>query len=337
MISFVIAARNDNYGGDFLHRLQVFVNVLLPQINKYKLEAEVIIVEWNPPQDRPDLKDALTWPKRSKPGTARIITVPGTLHNRLPNANRMPMFEFIAKNVGIRRARGNFVLVTNPDILFSHQLIKFLASEQLSENRFYRIDRYEFHGQIPLDMKPRIALYLAKKHTHKVFIREYEYGRDSISIDKNRRWYFLLSGKWPGSYTQLTQRSSPSKKQIVVFNDPHSLYHGIYTNGSGDFLLASSESWNQIKGFPEFTDTFTHLDSYGCYQLKALGLEQVLFMPPCMIFHAEHHRDHISSRPKVSSDKWQSDLQKIQDGTLGPAINDETWGLADEDLPEIII
>ena len=51
-ISFVIAARNDDYGVNFLHRMQVFINVLLELVEKYSLDAELIVVEWNPPADK---------------------------------------------------------------------------------------------------------------------------------------------------------------------------------------------------------------------------------------------------------------------------------------------
>ena len=45
MISFVVTARNDNYGGDFLHRMQVFVNVLLTLCEKHSLNMELVIVD----------------------------------------------------------------------------------------------------------------------------------------------------------------------------------------------------------------------------------------------------------------------------------------------------
>lgn len=334
MLSIVIAARNDNYGGDFLYRLQVFINVLLPQMKKYNLDAELIIAEWNPPHDRVQLKDALIWPKNFVPNTVRIITVPEEFHMRLPNAERMPMFEFIAKNVGIRRAKGHFVLVTNPDILFSEELVIFLASQKLSNSQFYRIDRYDFYRPVPLHYDYRAALSFAKKHVYRIHIRQRGLqGPNSIGMRRFQRWYYLLSGKWPGSYQEYSHMR-PKSKPLISFNDDNGAYNGIYTNASGDFLLASSKCWRQIKGFPEYTNTFTHLDSYACYQLKALGLEQALFLPPCMIFHAEHHRNKTQTRPQLTLETWMQDLQKIQEGELGPAINDSTWGFGNEELPE---
>jgi hypothetical protein len=167
-LTFAVAARNDNYGGNFLHRMQVFVNVLLTLWEKYNLNAELIIVEWNPPDDSPRLKDALTWPQCIKPGTIRFIEVPNEIHHRLPNSDRMPMFEYIAKNVGIRRAKGEYVLATNPDLIYSEALVRFLSSEVLSIDCFYRIDRYDVAELGPLDLSVEEQLKFCAKHTFRV-------------------------------------------------------------------------------------------------------------------------------------------------------------------------
>jgi hypothetical protein len=54
----------------------------------------------------------------------------------------------IAKNVGIRRARGRFVLATNVDILFPDGLLDALK-EGLSEGVLYRNDRLDVSRDIP--------------------------------------------------------------------------------------------------------------------------------------------------------------------------------------------
>ena len=127
-ISIIVAARNDDYGFGFLHRLQVFLDTLLTLCENHNLDTELIIVEWNPPPETPRLTEVLVWPKNLKLQEVRIIEVPGAIHNKLPYSGKMSMFEYIAKNVGIRRTRGEYILATNPDILFSDELMCFLAS-----------------------------------------------------------------------------------------------------------------------------------------------------------------------------------------------------------------
>jgi len=48
---------------------------------------------------------------------------------QIAHGDKLPLFQMIAKNVGIRRARGRFVLVTNIDILFSDAVIQFMRDE----------------------------------------------------------------------------------------------------------------------------------------------------------------------------------------------------------------
>jgi hypothetical protein len=150
-LSFVVTARNDNHGGDMLRRMQIFVNGLIEQSRRHRVEIELMIVEWNPPGDRPKLVDALTWNLVNSPCTVRIIEVPPELHQRLNHAEALPLFQMIAKNVGIRRAQGQFVVATNIDLLFSDALFAYLATHPLAPGNLYRANRVDVRADIPLD------------------------------------------------------------------------------------------------------------------------------------------------------------------------------------------
>jgi hypothetical protein len=54
--------------------------------------------------------------------------------------------------------------VTNPDVLFSEELIVHLSSMRLSKDRFYRIDRYDFRGPVPYGLTAHDALMYAKRN-----------------------------------------------------------------------------------------------------------------------------------------------------------------------------
>src|SRR5437899_509792 len=128
-LSVVVATRNDDHGGDPLKRLQALVNTFDAQCAVNGLDAELIVVEWNPPPDRPSVGSLLRLPD-SGFCTYRFIQVPADLHHRLRYADVLPLFQMIAKNVGIRRARGRFVLATNIDIVLSNELVELIASRQ---------------------------------------------------------------------------------------------------------------------------------------------------------------------------------------------------------------
>ncbi len=157
MLSIVLAARNDEFGGNFLQRMQLSLNVLDQLCGRHNLKAEVIIVEWNPPTDEKRLLEVLTPPK-SIP--LYIVTVPSEIHKTINGFDEMPMFEYVAKNVGIRHASGEMILCTNPDIIFSDEMIARFAMESWRPACFYRACRSDLsNGDIPdVEIEQQLAL-----------------------------------------------------------------------------------------------------------------------------------------------------------------------------------
>ena len=171
-LSVVVSARNDDHGGNLLGRMQIFVDGWLMQARRFQIPSELIIVEWNPPAERPPLVEALRWPSDFGPCVVRFIEVPSEVHQRYRHAAGLPLYQMIGKNVGIRRARGQFVLVTNIDILFSNELAEFLGSRQLDPNRMYRVDRYDAMSDVPPDAPLNEQLDYCRRHLIRVNRRE---------------------------------------------------------------------------------------------------------------------------------------------------------------------
>ena len=126
-LSVVITTRNDDFGTEMLPRLQLFVENLLTLGHRHGLRAEIVLVEWNPPVG-PRISEVLKPRFQSEHIPVRFIEVPPDVHRRYRNSDVLPLFQMIAKNVGIRRARGRFVLCTNQDVLFSSELIVLAIS-----------------------------------------------------------------------------------------------------------------------------------------------------------------------------------------------------------------
>jgi hypothetical protein len=171
-LSLVVTARNDDHGGNLLGRMQIFVDGWLAQARRYNIPSELIIVEWNPPAGRPPLAEALRWPTESGPCEVRIITVPPEVHSRFEHGANLPLYQMIGKNVGIRRARGRFILATNIDILFSDELAAFLGSQQLRTDRMYRIDRHDAMSDVPAGAPIDEQLAYCRTHLIRVNRRE---------------------------------------------------------------------------------------------------------------------------------------------------------------------
>jgi hypothetical protein len=187
-LSVVVTSRNDDHGQTLLRRMQTFVNALIGQCKRHGLQAELILVEWNPPADRPRFIEALRWPEATDPCQVRIIEVPPELHRRFRHADNLPLFQMIAKNVGIRRARGRFVVATNIDILLSDELVGTLARGELRRGRMYRIDRYDVMTDVPVFADVDEQLRYCETHLLRINCREGTFeltpdGRRTVAVE----------------------------------------------------------------------------------------------------------------------------------------------------------
>jgi len=135
-VSIVCAGRNDNYGGSrFVDRVQLFADNLLAFACEAfaggSAQLELVLVDYNSPRGTVSLADALHWPPGCAEAVVRVVTVPPAAHGSIRNPNNITFLEHIAKNVGIRAARGQYILVTNPDILLSEEVLTWLAARRL--------------------------------------------------------------------------------------------------------------------------------------------------------------------------------------------------------------
>jgi hypothetical protein len=214
-LSVVVTTRNDNHGGDLNHRTQLFIDGLTAQAEHHRVHIELIVVEWNPPADRPPLAEALQWPEGTQYFDARIVVVPPSLHHRLAHSTRLHLFQMIAKNVGIRRARGRFVLATNIDVLFSHELIQKIGSRKLSHQALYRVDRYDVEADVPVDGSPDERLSWCEQHVLRVCQRE---GTLDLQNDHLYRIYEdLRVPLWFAGYIRVVRYLSRRSRGTAVF------------------------------------------------------------------------------------------------------------------------
>ncbi len=350
-LSVVAASRNDDHGGDPLIRTQIFIKNFALQCERYRLHAEIILVDWNPVQDRPGLAAVLSLPSHSTYCQARVVTVPTSLHFRLKYSEQLPLFQMIAKNVGIRRAKGQFVLATNIDILFSDELIQFIARQNLCSNHLYRVDRYDIKSGLNQEATVDECLDYAWKNPIRV----------------NRRFC-------PESLVQHLYGDELFKKQcqpdpknfcecegVEILHDQGcwqirprrniAMTH-LHTNACGDFTLLSQEGWQAIRGYPEFVAYSFNIDSMGLIAAHYAGFEEISLLPPCVCFHIEHGigsgwtpegESLLFGRlreAKVLNPEWPVltplvETMRVTQQSL--EFNHKGWGLLDFDLPEQVL
>jgi hypothetical protein len=185
-LSVVATARNDDHGGNLLGRMQIFVDALFAQARRHNVSIELVLVEWNPLPDRRPLAEVLRWPADLEDGAVRIITVPPALHDKYEHSGSLPLYQMIAKNVGIRRARGEFVLATNIDIVFSGELFQYLSKCPLERGRMYRIDRHDVDTDVPVEGSLDEQLDYCRTHLLRISARE---GTFNVTPDGLRALY----------------------------------------------------------------------------------------------------------------------------------------------------
>jgi hypothetical protein len=347
-LSVVAASRNDDHGGDPLRRTQIFINCFARQCEKHRLPAELILVDWNPVPDRPGLAAVLQLPPASAYCTARVITVPASLHARIKYGDKLAFFQMIAKNAGIRRARGRFVLATNIDIIFSDELMAFIGRQQLDPRKMYRTDRHDMQAGLSENLTLEETLAYAWANP----IRCHRRLGPSVLLDALYRTRDHVRACTPDLDAVRRVGGVALREQDGVWQlgvERNASIEHLHTNGCGDFTLLAREAWAAIRGYPEFEAFSFNIDSMGLVAAHYAGYEEVSLLPPCVCFHIEHSLGSgwtPEGETKLFQRLRQSAILNPEWPVLLPLVdrmrrerraldfNHAGWGLADFNLPE---
>ena len=306
---------------DFLHRMNNFVSQT-KLWDKCGLDYELIIVEWNPLPDRPKLKDAIAWPAGVR-DRVRFIEVTEQIHSSLPRSNVIQLHEFTGKNVGIRRAKGVFILTTNIDILFSAKLTKFLASHTLSAQCFYRTNTYALDRPIvPLAASITEELEFCGKHITRIGLRGETLNFRGRPTGLGRLGLAIVRYR----FSRFRRRKLNRIEDIL------------HTNGAGDFMLMSRDSWRALRGYPETFVVNYHIDAFICAMAASSGLRQVILNGRAYHQYHEFH-DYLHrapSNPDVYALYllWVKQARQMLERGKPIIFNTENWGLSQVDCME---
>lgn len=135
-LSIVMGIGGD-LGGGLADRLCNSLANTIALAEEFGVPSEVVLVIWNAPNFKFKLGEAV-----SLACPVRVIQT-GDLHSRVPNPHGFRYFEWYPKNIGIRCARGEFVLSTNPDDILSDALFSYFAKPKLQHGYFYRVNRHD--------------------------------------------------------------------------------------------------------------------------------------------------------------------------------------------------
>jgi len=319
-LSIVVASRNDDHDGALIKRMQISMNVLLTLLARYDVSSELIIVEWNPPKDKARLKKVLSFAAKGPNTLIRIVTVPESVHRKFPNSDRLPLFQFIAKNVGIRRAKGKFIVATNIDVLFSNTLVEFLSKLSLSKNVVLRAVRFDVPKKLGDITTAERIIHNCELHKLRAF--------------------------WPWGTEELyANRMNLVSKYITRLR--LKLYNGIFTNACGDFTLMYKNNWFKLRGYPEFPLHGVKIDSLLLHSAISYGFSQQILPEHLCVYHIDHPHSWTSEKseglleyyrakgiPTIERKEYLWLVKKMQSEKYTLRLNDDHWGLAKEKLTE---
>eukprot|EP00928_Gymnodinium_smaydae_P073002 TRINITY_DN56270_c0_g1_i1.p1 TRINITY_DN56270_c0_g1~~TRINITY_DN56270_c0_g1_i1.p1 ORF type:complete len:482 (-),score=84.55 TRINITY_DN56270_c0_g1_i1:109-1395(-) len=373
-LSVVMCGRNDGYApgysGSHAERLRRTVLSLALGLcrKRASLSAEIVVVEWRPLNETDPLE--LLVPRwfteaRAEHGfdcaletmpDVRVIVVQhqdaAALLGSRPAAGNM--LEWHCKNVGLRRARGDLLLVTNADDLFSPALFNFLArSRELRRDTFYLaqnvhvwvgawVDQLHRDGvQVPFhvlyDSIFERTYEEAEKKSHQLIAEN----RPEVEFSKNSQFCENPDLFKPGQASGELWRTYDAKYRLrvnVSAGDPASdntmplNFFDLYV---GDFMLASRVAWHSISGAPLILQSVAIDWLVSCR--FATWLRQVVLVAPCYSAHQSHPPAMLTKKGRVDSsptkdlngkNMWKRCRNPFQRFPTEHGINRRDWGFS---------
>jgi len=330
-----MVGRNDDYGGDFRSRLQLCVIRLADQLNRMQVQAEIVFVNYNPITAGEPIETFIKWPRSTENVKVKVVTVPNEVHADLTSAGQrkpVPVLEYIAKNVGIRRASGEFIVSMNPDILFLDETIEQLASTSLDLRTYYRADRVDYRIGESSEDPTWEKVYNGSICCYLIGFRYPMKGYSPLKLvalrafNRFRLFFHLKFIHW----------FKPVFALVGWKPNPHNAEYHFHCNVSGDFIMMHRTIWHQLKGNPERSYVALHTDAKMVVMAGVSGLAEVVLPQP--IFHRDHQRRFDASE-KHNAElrevylKFQSDAQEMMRSGDIRIDNDDHWGLSELKLP----
>ena len=332
-LSIVVTSRNDNHGGDMTRRMTMFINGLIRQANKFNFPIELILVEWNPPSDKSLLKEILPQPKGTDQLCLRYIIVPEETHRKYELSGAIPLYQMIAKNVGIRRATAPFVLCTNVDILFSDEIFEIFARNKFEENFFYRANRCDIPSGIDEKASFENQLVFCKNN----ILQRWGFDADFIDLIGLPK---ILTSRYSRWFTYAILK--PLRRYLYPYR---SISSKIDYYACGDFTLMSKKDWLNLDGYVELDLYSLHIDSLLLSAAMAAGMQQVVFPKEACVYHITHSDGWASMNPIQSwiytrnnpaldwkmVNEWSEYIIRHK---INYGINNSNWGFADQKFKE---
>jgi hypothetical protein len=149
-LSIVVVGRDDGYGDDtlspynastpdtFCFRMKRTIENNLGLFEKKGVDIEYVVVDWSPLGEKTLDKNEYVRVAFENKKVKHVIVPPTSVENR--GWNPKNFYEYYAKNVGIRNSESEFVLITNPDIVFTQEIVSSISEALTTDDgkSYYR-------------------------------------------------------------------------------------------------------------------------------------------------------------------------------------------------------
>lgn len=144
-ISVVVIGKNDDYGGNLSHRFTHCLNILTQSFD------EIIYVDWK--SNGKSLIEEVINDVQKRDNIKSYIVTEEDIQNNNPEYIDYSIVEVIARNIGIRRATNEWILVTNVDVL-----IESFDLTEFNKHTLYTSARIDVPQEVHIDYRDSTKL-----------------------------------------------------------------------------------------------------------------------------------------------------------------------------------
>ena len=306
-LTITVVGRHDNFSNGFEDRTQNFLNAIGKGLERHPLaNIELVFVDYSTPSDKAPLSDIFEIPKTLK-GKIRFITVPESRHKKLQKKfnSTLPFFEYIAKNIGIRRSKGKFILSTNPDNILPSTFFQLVEQEDFHEGVFYRSIRWD-----------------TRDNTFQ-----------NITVDD---LYQAIGEPWRLKEFDVKQRCHEGNNRFLVATTAEKFLDQAYPCGGGDFIMLSQKLWESTHAFDEVPAN-PNVDAVFMSKMMKMIPGHIRFFIHPLNIHQKHEKVNVKRASVHNHDKVMAEYScNGESKTLGKWPDTYRWGLYGETFEETI-
>jgi len=293
-----------------------------------RVSAEIVLVEWLPvngssvfEEDVPRMLNKAYWRgdfdcELSKMPLVNIVVVHKEDAARAigPKATS-GMLEWHCKNVGLRRAHGDMLLIINADDMPSPALFDFLAGvKHLRRDTFYLAQNLGVWVAFYVDelVKKGLPFWVLYDNLFSVS-RLGKPSNDQVEQFARERRAAAIFSRDHRLCQDPSLLSAARSGELGAFWGDYDARHGVKLNSSsepgempenffdpfvGDFILASRVAWHRINAAPLPMQSIA-IDWMVSCRFTRQQLRQVLLVAPCFVLHQLHPPAMVTQRRRV--------------------------------------